>query len=289
MRADRAPAPGWLQIARLAVKEAARRRLLAAGVVLSALFVGLFALGYALVFRAAGDGLGEDPLGPVFAGSVLTSFGLYAVHFLAALLALLLSAGAVSSEVESGAALAVLARPLRRREWLLGRWAAFALLLTTYVVLMAGGLLLIARAISGYVPLSAPRGVALLVLEVLILLTLGMLGSSRWSTLTTGVGVFCLFGLAWLAGILEFVGRIVANATLVDVGIAVSLVIPADAIWRGASYYVQSPLFLLEVGGSGGIPFFGSAPPARPLLLWSVGYVAVCLLAAVRTFDRRDL
>ncbi len=116
-------------------------------------------------------------------------------------------------------------------------------------------------------------------------------------TLANGVVVFTLLGLAWLAGIIEFVGTLLQNApdttggnAMVNIGTAVSLLLPSDALWRGASYYLESPsLLALMASARGGIPFFASGPPATALLVWSVGYAAVMLAGAVLAFRRRDL
>ena len=116
-------------------------------------------------------------------------------------------------------------------------------------------------------------------------------------TLANGVVVFTLLGLAWLAGIIEFVGRLLASApdstgsnALLNIGTAVSLLLPSDALWRGASYYLESPSLLVAMGTArGGIPFFSAAPPQPALIWWSLGYVAVVLGGAVLAFRGRDL
>jgi hypothetical protein len=95
--------------------------------------------------------------------------------------------------------------------------------------------------------------------------------------------------MAWLGGIIEFVGGIVQNEGMVNLGIAVSLLIPSDAIWKAASFYAQSPLFLAISSGRGQIPFIGSAPPTAALVVWALGHGALFLLLAVRSFSRRDL
>ena len=69
-----------------------------------------------------------------------------------------------------------------------------------------------------------------------------------------------------------------------------SLILPSDALWRGASYYLESPSMLAVLGAArGGIPFFSSTPPAPALVVWAVGYVVVILAGAVLAFRRRDL
>jgi ABC-type transport system involved in multi-copper enzyme maturation permease subunit len=278
-----------LVVAGWSVTEAVSRRLVLAAIVLSAAFVGLFALAFTILYHKAETAPDAEGLFAVFAATLFTVMGLYAVQFLAAFLALLLSAGAISGEVESGTLQAVLARPLGRGQYLLGRWIASVALLTVYVVAMASSLLLVARLVAGYQPVDPVRAVALLVLETVLLLTAGLLGSSFLPTLANAVVLFSLFGLAWLAGIVEFIGQTVPNQTLSNLGVAVSLVFPSDAIWRSASYYLQPPAFLMEAVTRGGIPFAALTPPTPALLLWSLAYPVVTLLLALRTFARRDL
>lgn len=94
---------------------------------------------------------------------------------------------------------------------------------------------------------------------------LGVLGSTRLSTLANGAVVFFAFGLAWMSGLVEFIGAIVENAAMERIGVVVSLLIPSDALWRGASAGLSSPAFLAAVSGiNDRIPFTGVALPSAP-------------------------
>src|SRR3954454_12490351 len=122
------------EIVRFTLLEAVSRRLILAGLVVSAGFIGLFTLGFHFAYDRA---LENSPtpqsrleLGIAFA--VLTLFGVYVVNYLASFLALFLSVGAVSGEIDSGTLHAVLARPLRRSEFVVGRWLGYALLICAY-------------------------------------------------------------------------------------------------------------------------------------------------------------
>jgi ABC-type transport system involved in multi-copper enzyme maturation permease subunit len=129
-----------------------------------------------------------------------------------------------------------------------------------------------------------------MLLEGVLLLTISLFGSTLLSTLANGVVVFTLLGLAWLAGVIEFIGRVLDNETMLNVGTVVSLLLPSDALWRGASYSLQSPALLAVTGSArGGIPFFSSVPIATPLVVWALGYVLVVLAGAMLSFSRRDL
>lgn len=281
-----------LTIARFTLQEAISRRLILAGTLISLAFVGLFTLGFAMIYNMGSEfsGPASDAQSQAIFGTIMTVLALYAVYFLSGFLALFLSVGAVSGEVDSGALHAVLAHPIRRFEFIAGRWLAYAGLICVYVAMMAGLLLLAARLISGYSTPDPVRAMLLIALATLVLLTLSLLGSTLLSTLANGVVVFTLFGMAWLAGIIEFVGVAVRNEAMINAATAVSLLMPADAVWRGASYYVQSPLFLATLSSvSAGMPFASTTPPAASMLLWAVLYVVACLVGAALSFSRRDL
>ena len=279
-------------IARFTVQEAVSRRLILAGLLLSVAFLGLFTLGFSLLYGLAQERAASRPnpqLVGVFA-AVQTLLGLYAVNFLASLLALFLAAGAISEEIDSGAIHAVLARPIRRAELVLGRWLAYAAMVGVYVGVMAASLLLVARLIAGYEASDPARAVLLMALGSVLLVSVSLCGSTMLPTLTNGVVVFSLFGLAWLAGMVEFIGSAVANETMVNLGVAVSLLVPSDAVWRGASYYIQSPLALAASGAAGiGMPFAANAPPTLQMIAWALAYPLLTLLAAIVAFARRDL
>jgi Cu-processing system permease protein len=296
-----------LVVARWTVLEARRRKLLLAGVVLSVAFVVLFALAFTLLYNHQQQGMlnGQAPAsGPtgaltpreelLFLSTILVVLGLYGVQFLAALLALFLGVASVSPEVDSGTVHAVLARPLSRLDYLLGRFLALAGMLTAYVVVMSGALLLTARIVAGYEAGDTTRVLGLMVLEVFVLLAVSLLGSTVLPTLANGVVMLALFGLAWLGGIIEFIGTVPpGNDLMANLGTAVSLLLPADSVWRGASYHLMPPSLLVagSLAGQGdpGLPFASTIRMAPAMLAWALTYPAACIGLAVAVFRRRDL
>jgi ABC-type transport system involved in multi-copper enzyme maturation permease subunit len=296
-----------LVVARWTVLEARRRRLLLAGVIASVAFVLLFALAFTLLYHNQEQSLagaqgtvngGVGVLDPreelLLLSSGLVVLGLYGVQFLAAVLALFLGVASVSPEIDSGALHAVLARPLHRLEYLLGRFVALAGLMAAYVVVMSACLLLTARVVAGYVPGSAARVVGLMVLEVVVLLAVSVLGSTVLPTLANGVVMLSLFGLTWLGGIVGFIATVPpGNELMANLGTAVSLLLPADAVWRGASYHLLPPSLLAATSltnpGSLQLPFASTSPMPATMLAWAIGYPTVCLAVAAAAFRRRDL
>jgi ABC-type transport system involved in multi-copper enzyme maturation permease subunit len=291
-----------LVVARWTLLEARRRRLLAAGMALSGAFIVLFAVGFTLLYHAqqrdlvsgqAAGGL-DASTELMFMSTALVVLGLYGVQFLAVLLGLFLGVASVSPEIDSGALHAVLARPLSRLGYLLGRFFALAGLLTAYVVVMSSALLLTARIVAGYQPGNVPRVVGLMILQVFVLLAVSLLGSTVLPTLANGVVMLALFGLAWLGGIIGFIGTLPpGNELMANLGTAVSLLLPADAIWRGASFHVLPASLLaaqsLAGGGDFELPFASTVPIAPAMLAWSFAYPVACLALAVAAFRRRDL
>src|ERR687885_2850494 len=140
-----------LLVARFTLQEAVSRRLVFAGVLISVGYLALFALGFRLAYGFAVENANpQQRLGLGIAFATLTLMGVYVVNYLASFLALFLSVGAVSGEVDAGTLHAPLARPLKRSEFLIGRWLGYLSMLAVYTVAMVGLVLLIARLIAGY-------------------------------------------------------------------------------------------------------------------------------------------
>src|SRR5713226_9353920 len=181
-----------LQIARFTLQEAISRRLILAGVVISLGYIGLFTLGFHFAYDKALENTASAEarlsLGVAFA--TLTLFGVYVVNYLASFLALFLSVGAISGEIDSGTLHAVLARPLKRSEFVVGRWLGYALMLCVYIVAMTGLVLLVARLIAGYEVPDPTNALLLMLLEGVLLLTVSLFGSTLLPTLANGVIVF---------------------------------------------------------------------------------------------------
>jgi ABC-type transport system involved in multi-copper enzyme maturation permease subunit len=270
-------------IAGATFREMLGRRVLMWGGVLSTAFLGLFTLGLVLISR-------ETTFGEIDAASVsiLTMLGLYIVSFLGSFLGLVLSAGSVASEVDGGFIHAVVARPISRPRWLLERWAAIASMVATYTVIMGWSMMSLSRLVLDYAPLSTWRTLALMALQSVVMVTLGVLLSTRLSAVATGVVLFALFGLAWMGGIVELIGRGLLNDGMMNAGIVTSLIMPTDGLWQGASYYASSEYLISTVGGLG-LPFSSADPPATPFVLWSIAYTAFACVVAVRRFASRDL
>lgn len=287
-----------LLIAELSLREATRKRLVSVLLVLTALFIGFYLYGIVrleqtLAERAVNAGL-EGGRSSTGAGNLpvmySTMFGMYLVYFLGALMAVLSTVSAVSGDIENGVMQSVIARPVSRAELVLGRWLGFAAVNVAYVLLLSTLLLGGVYAITGYLPPQPLPAVALILLAVLLLTALTVLGSTLFTTLANGIGVFVLYGVGFTGGILSAIGTFADTPTLTTLGRAANILMPTNALWLGASYHLQ-PTLLLQMGevSRGANPFFGSSPIPTALVVWA-GLLAVLAVAGgMWRFSKRDL
>ena len=117
-----------------------------------------------------------------------------------------------------------------------------------------------------------------------MLLSLSMLGGTRFSTLTNGVLLFMLYGVAFIGAWVEQIGALLQSHAAVNVGIVTSLLLPVEALWRRASYLMQPPLL-----SSIPSPFSGTSPPSEAMVIYAGLYAAAALGVAMLMFSRRDL
>lgn len=272
-----------LTIAHLTLAEARRRRILAAALVLGAAFVLLFAIGFHFIAR---DVMKEgSPAQQRFVLSFIVLAALYAANFLIVMTSVLVTIDTLSGEIGSGVIETLCTKPVPRWAVALGKWLGCWSILALYAAVLVGGVLVVARLVGGYTPPNAARGLPLLLLEGTVLLTLALAGGTRLSTLTNGIAVLGLYGLAFVGGWMEQIGTIAGNATARYLGIAASLLVPSESLWQLASHYMQ-PSIARDMGIG---PFSPLSVPSPAMVWWAAGYVAVVLAVAVRLFRTRDL
>ena len=144
----------WV-IARMTFREAVRRRIVLAGLVLGLIFLIVFSFGFHVIRVSANEQsqISGIPVATIFSTeiiNVLMLAGLYAVTFLSAAMGALLGADTLSGEITSGTIKTIVAKPVRRSAVVLGKWLGYAILLAGYSLLMSGGTVLSVWIQSGY-------------------------------------------------------------------------------------------------------------------------------------------
>jgi ABC-type transport system involved in multi-copper enzyme maturation permease subunit len=278
-------------LARMTFVQAIRRRIVLTGLLLGICFLAVFSIGFHMINTStivpltASGGKGIQHIIDAEKSSGLFLAGLYAVTFLGIAMAALLGADTLAGEINSGTIQVIVTKPIRRSDVVFGKWLGFAGLLGLYLLPLAGGTTLSILLQSGYVAPHLFAGLALIYLESLLVMTIAMLFSSRFSALATGGVVFGLYGLAFIGGWIEQIGAVLNSPTAVKVGILTSLIIPSESLWRRAAYEMQSPLS----GLLGISPFGATSVPSLFMVAYAMVYLLVVLALIVRVFKKRDL
>ncbi|GAB1817726.1 ABC transporter permease subunit [Herbidospora sp. RD11066] len=281
-----------LTFAALTLKEASRRKVLRALAVLTVVLLGLSAWGFHTLVTREFDGAlltsGELRL----IASQLLNLVMFGLSLIAALGTAFLAGPTLAGEMESGVALSILARPVRRSTVLIGKWLGLIAFGGGFVALAGLAQFVIVYATTGYWPPSPATGLALLAFQTAVLLTLGLLLATLISPMASGVVAVGLFGATWIAGVVGGVGRGLGNDSVAAVGTVSQVLLPTDGLWRGAMYAFQDSTALLQFGGPavrGGFPFLSDAPPTAVYLAWTIAWTLLVLGLAALVFRRRDL
>jgi len=278
-----------LTIARLTILEASRRKLLLALGALTVVVIVLTSWGFSRLPTVNNVTPAEVRL----AASQLTILMAFMFSGVLALGSTLVAAPSIASDIESGIALAILPRPIRRSQLLMGKWLGLALLVTLYA---AGSGLLELLGIwlgTNYLPPNPVASIAFVAAEGIILMTLALLLSTRLAPMTGGVIALVLFFVAWIGGIALAIGITFDNETIKNIGIGSRLLIPTDGLWHGAIFYLEPSEVLAAARVAGraraGNPFFADAPLPGIYLAWVVGWLVAIVGLANWSFAKRDL
>ena len=286
--------PPLLVMAKLTVQESSRRRLLLALLILTLIVVGVSAWGFnkiTTVTRSDGTPLPPEQV------SLITSQLLIVVTFMfsgvLALSAAVVAGPLISSEVESGLLLSMLARPVRRSEVVIGKWLGLAALVALYAA-GAGGLELAAVDwATGYLPPHPIDLIVYVAADGLVLLSLGMLLSTRLSGITAGVIALVAWLMAWIPGVVGDIGTGLQNQALENVGVVSHVLLPADGLWRGAIYAMEPDTLIAAMRALGTAgranPFAAVDAPPTEFLAWVVVWFAIVLGASIWSFRTREI
>ena len=273
----------WI-MAGVTFREAARKKMLWMALAAGSAFLILFGTG--LHFQA--KDFAAHGMSPVLRREIsftMVTMGLYAVDLLAVLMTILTSIDTLSGEIASGTIQAIAAKPVPRWQVLLGKWFGFCGMLTAYIAIMVGGVNAVTYAMAGVTARHLARGLSLMWMESVVLLSVVFVFATYFSTLTTGVLTLGLHGLAFLGGWIEQFGAITQTPRAVNVGIIASVLMPSEALWRRAAFEMQSPLAnSLRIS-----PFSTLSVPSMAMVFYALLYLAIALAVAIRRFSQRDL
>jgi ABC-type transport system involved in multi-copper enzyme maturation permease subunit len=278
-----------LTIAGLTLREASRRRVLRSIGVLTIALLVLSAWGFS---RLAAEGefgsltTGESRL----VASQLLNLVMFGMSLITALGTAFLAGPTVSGEIESGIALSVLARPVRRWSVLLGKWLGLVAFGSGFVAVAGLAQCVVVQLTVGYWPPQPIVAMLFLAGQTVVLLTLALLLSSALSPMASGVVAVGLFGATWIAGVVGGIGQALGNEGVERVGVISRIILPTDGLWRGAMHALQDPVALAQFGFEmDGFPFLSEASLSPVYLGWVLVWVAMVWGLTALLFARRDV
>jgi Cu-processing system permease protein len=279
-------------IAAYGLREAMRRRVFVIVLVLTVLFLGLFALANHYVFRDVASiepPENVDVDGRTFAGAFLLGLAMFATLFLGVVMAVFLTLGTVSGDAERGLLQPLVVRPVGRSTLLLARFGGAALVCSAYVL----GVYFVSMAITGIAGDWWPDRIVSpgveLAAAVVLVAALSLVGSVVLSATANGIAVFMLFGAGLVAGLLGTIGHALNSPGIKHASTIAAWALPFEALYQDALRQITvgaSGLtgFLLELG-----PFGGGYVHGWSIRLWAVAYLVVVGTVALALFARRDL
>ncbi|HEV2315382.1 MAG TPA: ABC transporter permease subunit [Candidatus Acidoferrales bacterium] len=273
----------WV-MAGITFREAARKKILWTALLAGLGFLALF--GIALHYQI--EDFAAHSTAPFIRYQILSAMlmvGLYVVDLLAVVMTILTSVDTISGEISSGTIHAIATKPIPRWQILIGKWIGFVGMIAGFVAITFGGTIAVAYWMGSVMPENAFQGALLVFLECLLALSVTFMFGTWFSTLTNGVIVIGLHGLAFMGGWLEQMSGFTESARLVAVGVVTSLIMPSESIWRRAAFEMQTPL-------AGSLPFspFANVSIPSPTMIGYAGcYLLVALGIAVYHFHGRDL
>lgn len=269
-------------IASLTLKETMRRRLWVAS-----LLASLAVVGFVFVAKLGASVRPNDPIVQSVVPRITLIMGLDVVKFFGSVLAMTLASGAIALEIERGMLYAILYKPVRRYQVVIGKWIGvlvFALMNTLFWAVL---LYLSIRLMMGKMYLETWRAPLVVLLYPVLFGTLTLFFSTFASTgLTIALSIMAA-GVAWSEKPMREFGIVFDIDTLLRVANNVRWIIPMNHLrrWVLEEMMVVVPERMLA---SQRFQAFEN-PPGGWEIGYVFGYIAVVLTLAALVFGKRDV
>ena len=288
-------APGMsaaaVTVARHVLQESVRRRVFTVVLALTLAFLALFVIATVEAFNATAPFGARTGLINTQQVTTVTLLGLgvFASLFLATVLAVFLTLGAVRGDAERGLLQPLVVRPLGRWEFLLGRFIGAAVVCVAYIVGLYVVVVLIVHQVGGSWPDEIIVPALALAAGITILVAMSLLGSIHLSATANGIAMFMLYGAGLVSGLLATIGAVLNAHTVTTIARDMAIALPVRRSLSGGAACAR----LHQTGLSGVLvnlgPFGSSHPASAAFDLWSAAYLVLVALLAQIGFARRDL
>jgi len=278
----------WL-LARMTFREAVRKRMIWAVFLFTAFFVAMYGWGV-VRFKATWNARAAArsfrfPISFNQAVDLNMAFAVFMIFFLAGVMGIFASIGTIAGEIDGGTFQAILPKPIRRWEVVLGKWVGYAIMLALYVILVTAAIGTEVWTITGHLPPGIWRATPAVIVAAWWLLALTVLGSTIFATMANGIVCYMVYAFGLAFTIIEAQGQLLQIHAMENAGLIGSIIIPSQRVYNYANYLIQ-PSTNISFGGSGGPT---STPPASAIVPFAIGYLALLVVAACFVFRKKDL
>jgi ABC-type transport system involved in multi-copper enzyme maturation permease subunit len=230
-------------------------------------------LAFALLILGFSVVLGSLSLGDTY--KIIQDFGLMAISLFGTLTAIFVGIGMVYKEMEKRTAYVILAKPIARWQFLLGKYCGLSLTLAVMEVFMIIGLFAVCYLYKEMVPYRSVYALVGIFFELQLILATAVL----FSTFTTPF----LSGLFTLSAFI--VGHITADLKIIAESMDASML---KTIMK-TMYYVLPNLERLNFKAAVVHRLEIPAAVFSTAIIYSIGYTAMIILCSVLIFNRRDM
>ncbi len=280
-------------VAGYALRESLRRKVFVVVSILTLLFLALFSYATAKVFDEIGSFTSGRDTGTLdttgLVAATMLGLGMFAILFLATVLAVFLTLGAVRGDAERGLLQPLVVRPLGRASLLLGRFVAAGSVCVVYTLLIYGTTMAIVHQASGRWPDAILTPGLALAGGSLVIVALSLLGSVFLSATANGIVTFMLFGAGLVGGLMQSIADAIGSHSLGRIAHDVSLALPFEALYQAGLHALTAD----QTGFTGTLiqlgPFGSSHAGGWLLNVWTALYIVLAGAVAVWGFARRDL
>lgn len=263
-------------------------------------FIGILTILYLILLTITFRFMGKNFTGNndminmiVNLSSTISVIGFYFSSMLVAFLTIMLSIGIVSSELENGTILTILTKPIKRSEYILGKYLGTAVLIILYSAVLYTAVIIISTIskisiVETFGAAALAKGFLFFILQPLTILSLALYGSTKFKTLNNGILIIAIYILGTIGGVIEQVGTFSNNVSLSTIGIIASLISPFEVTYRKMISTIFNSLgsfnVLMGFGISG-----NSTMPSVWMMVYVCVYLVFFIFISVKGFEKKDI
>lgn len=205
---------------------------------------------------------------------IVTDMGLAAINVIGVIIGIFVGIGLVSKEIERRTIYTIMARPLRRWEFILGKYSGLALTLLINVAIMLIVYLVTLIMSGATIHVSLFQAVELIFVELLLVTAMALFFSTFTSSTLSAIMTIGLYVIGHLTSDLR--------------GIAAKSHSGAIKAFMAGLYYLCPNLEVLNIKGQAASGVAVTLPYQAMASGYGLLYAALLIVAACAIFQRRD-